>query len=359
MNHSEGTRDSTTVRSVAVVAGVSTATAARALGGYGTVSDKTRQKVQEAADQIGYRPNRLARSMITGKTKTLGLVIADIENSFFASASRGFADAARSAGYDVLIANTDEEPGMEQSAVRSLIERRVDGIVVSPASARITNHLERAVSDGIPLVLLDRHLKGFPADSVLVNSKEASRTAMTHLIEHGHSRIGILTGTSPAHPAGEGARPLDLISSGQERLQGYRAALKAAGLPVRPEYVKCGDFHREASADLTHELLALTEPPTALLATDSVITLGALTALHDAGLRIPTDISLIGIDDAEWATVVNPPLTVVAQPAYELGELAAQRVLERVQGGSSRPRRRNLPTRLIIRKSVAAPSRKR
>jgi len=319
----------------------------------------TRLKVQAAADEIGYRPNRLARSMITGKTKTLGLVIADIENSFFASASRGFADAARRAGYDVLIANTDEEPGMEQSAVRSLIERRVDGIVVAPASAKIINHLERAVHEGLPLVLLDRHLKGFPADSVLVNSKEAARVAVDHLIEHGHSCIGIVTGTSPAHPATEGSRSLDLISSGQERIQGYRAALKAAGIDVRLEYIKTGDFHRQASKDLTNELLALDEPPTAILTTDSVITLGALTALHDAGKRIPADISLVGIDDAEWATVVNPPLTVVAQPAYELGELAAQRVVERIQGSTTRPRRRNLPTQLIIRESVGAPPRTR
>jgi LacI family transcriptional regulator len=343
---------SPTIPDVARRAGVSTATAARALGGYGAVSEASRSAVLAAAEELGYRRNDLAAAMITGRTQTIGLVIADIENPFFAGAVRGVSDAARAAGYDVVLTNTDEDPDVERSSVKVLLSRRVDGIVVAPTSLE-TDHLTGAVAAGCPVVLLDRRLESFPADTVLVDNAAAARDVVRRLLEVGHRRIAMVTGgTSSDEPVTERLN----VSTGRDRVDGYLAALTEAGVAQPKAYLRSGAHNPELACRLMADLLDRPEPPTAVFASDSRVALGVLRAIREAGLAIPSDISMVSFDDADWTSVVNPAISVVAQPTYTLGRLAAERLLARIAGDESPPELHMMSTDFIARNSVGPPA---
>jgi LacI family transcriptional regulator len=351
-----------TLPEVARHAGVSTATAARALGGYGSVRESTRERVEAVALELGYRPNSLARSMITGSTRTLGVVLSDIENPSFRRSLRGIADTARGRGFEVLLANTDEELEKEETAVTLMTERRVDGLVVCPADSGDRTHLRAVIEAGIPVVLLDRKVAGLRADTVGIDNRKAARTATSYLIEQGHRDIAILTGGTPEmlermlRPDMRGVERLSATTVGS-RAAGFRDAMVEADLPIRPEYLSAGGFRREDAEAQTDRLVALVEPPTAILSFDAMQSLGAYHAISRAGIRCPEDISLLGFDDAEWADVVSPGLTVMAQPTYEIGVAACEILLWRVGGADAAPTHRRLPTELVERGSVAAPPR--
>ena len=349
-----------TLPQVARLAGVSTATAARALGGYGSVRAATRTRVVAAAEQLGYRANGLARSMITGSTNTIGVLMSDIENPFFRRSLRGIADTARSRGFEVLLANTDEQLETERSAVSLLAERRVDGMIVCPADEGDRDHLASVMASGIPVVLLDRRLSGVSADCVGIDNRRAAREATERLLAVGHSQIAIITGGSSSlgerlrRPHMKGVERLSATTVGS-RAAGYRDALDAAGIAVRRDYLSANGFRREDAVDATRTLMALEEPPTAILAFDSMQSLGALQAFGEIGIRCPDDVSLLGFDDAEWADVVSPPLTVINQPSYDIGVMACDLLLDRIGGESRRAVHRRLPTEFIERASVAPP----
>ncbi|MEU8876412.1 LacI family DNA-binding transcriptional regulator [Streptomyces javensis] len=358
-------RRAATIPDVAREAGVSRSTASRALADYGSVSPDARERVRAAAEKLGYRANQLARSMITGRTHTLGVVIADIQNPFFAGVTRGITDAAHAAGYQVLLANTDEDLGAERAAVKTLCDKHVDGLVVAPASTTEVGHLAALVEGVCPVVLLDRRAPSLPTDAVTVDNQGASADAVRRLIAAGHRRIALVTlvGSEPDGGAehGAGARTGDAasgpfpISTGVERVAGYRAALRAAGIEDTDAYLRVGTFHRQDPAVLTEELLSLPEPPTAVFATDSMIALGVLSAVNARGLRVPEDISVVAFDDAEWTRVVRPRLSVVAQPVQELGAEAVRALLTRIERGARPPRHITLDTTFITRDSVAPP----
>ncbi len=349
-----------TLPEVAARAGVSTATAARALGGYGSVRESTRQRVADAAAELGYRANVLARSMITGSTHTLGVVMSDIENPFFRRSLRGIADAARSRGFEILLANTDEEFDKERTAVTLLAERRVDGMVICPADAGDRAHLHSIISSGIPVVLLDRRVSGLGADTVGIDNRKAARQATEKLLERGHRRIAILTGGTPEigerlrRPDMKGVERLSATTVGA-RAAGYRDAMVAASAPVRPEWLSANGYRREDAVAETKQLMRSAEPPTAVLAFDSMQSLGALQGFRELGLRCPEDVTLLGFDDAEWADVVQPPLSVITQPAYDIGVQACELLLARIGGDDSRPVHHRLPTTFVDRESVGPP----
>ncbi len=357
MTTSDARRSAVTLPEVARAAGVATATAARALGGYGSVSEATRTKVLAAADRLGYRANGLARSMVTGSTHTIGVVVSDIENPFFSRALRGVADTAHAAGFEVILVNTDEDADKERRAVHVLTEKRVDGIVLSPAWDADNAHLT-SLAGVVPLVLLDRKLPGIGADMVGIGNRVATREVTEHLIALGHRRIGLLTGGDPATELPrmrDGLRGIEKLAATTigERAAGYRDALVAAGVELDLELVSAEGFHRSDAAVATRRLLTLEDPPTALIALDSLLSLGALQALRELGRRCPEDVSLVGFDDADWAEVVTPPLTVVAQPVYEIGVKAAELLLRRIEGGGgARPVTLRLPTSLVLRSST-------
>ena len=332
---------SVTIRDVARAAGVSTATAARALGGYGHASPAARRKVSESARQLGYRPNVVARALVSRATTTVGLVVGDIENPFFAAAARGLADVMDAHGYTVLLANADEDAGRERRAVDALRARQVDGMVVVPAPGASPEHLAELVTAGVPLVLLDRAVVGVAADSVLVRNVAGARAAVAHLAGLGHRRIGVVS-DSPE------------ITSSAERIQGYRQALRAAGIAPEPGLISIGGPTRDDGEAAALRLLDRADRPTAVFTANNFMTVGALRAARSLGLRIPDDVALVGFDDLDWTTLVQPPVTVVRQPVADLGRVAGERLLRRLEGDAGPPNRIRLDANLIVRGSCGA-----
>ncbi len=347
-------RSAPTIREVAALAGVSRATAARALGGHGSVSAAAATKVRAAAHELGYQANSVARSMITGRTMTLGVVVGDIENEFFSRLVRGFTDAVREHGFDAVLVNTDEGLESERSAIRVLLERRVDGLIVAPVSMRDGRHLREARDAGARIVLVDRRIPRSGLDTVIVDGVAAAREAVEHFLALGHRRIGLVTGNGIGVGVGEDEEQ-DPASTSVDRLTGYREALEAAGLPFDPDLVRPGDFHLGAARARTADLLRGADRPTAVLATDSVLALGAFLAVRDVGLSCPQDVSLAGFDDPPWTSVVQPPLSVMDQPAYELGATAGRRLVARVENDTLRPRTTSLFAAWRPRGSLAPP----
>lgn len=343
---------------VARQAGVSTATAGRALGGYGTVSERTRERVLVAADRLGYRINSLARSMITGSTHTIGVLVSDVSNPFFATALRGITDVTQPAGFEVLLSNTDRDIAAEGRAIAVMSEKRVDGVIVAPARPAEGAHLARTIDLGVPIVLLDRLASGVPeADTVTIDNEQAAAEAMAHLIELGHRHIGLLTEAGEDRTkVRKGRRRRGLLPSAV-RLRGYYAALDDAGIRIDEDLVATAHYDRDAAYDALLRLLDLTPPPTAVLCTDNVLASGAFRAAQDRGLRMPDDLSLIGFDDEPWTTLVRPELTIMEQPTYELGAHAGRQLLDRITSGpGSRTRHVQLQAKLVARASTAAPA---
>lgn len=332
-------RSSPTIQDVADLAGVSVAAAGRALGGYGSVRAEVRERVVAAAKELGYRSNPLARSMITGITHTLGLVVADIENPFFARVARGVADVAHRAGYEVLLVNSDEDLVTEQAAVRTLFDKRVDGLIVAPASDQRGTHLQEAVSGGTPVVLIDRTVEGLHADAIVADNESAARRAIGHLVGLGHRRIAALSSSGPIH-------------TNRARLEGYLKGLDDAGIDRDERLVRLVDYSREAATREAMAVIDGTGGATAIFTTDNVMSIGTFEGIQRAGRRVPDEVSIIGFDDLEWTTIVRPPMTVIAQPVYEVGAMAARRLLERIGGDEGPVRTCVLETAFIVRGST-------
>jgi len=353
---SETPRSRPTLNEVAAAAGVSRATAARALGEYGYVHSATRANVREAAERLGNRPHRIARSMVTGRTQTIGFVGADMENPFFGRTMAGILDVARSGGYEVIITNTQEDPELERRAVRVLHERQVDGVIFTPAQFGDASQLRRLADEGVPIVLVDRSIRGLAADAVLIDNVRAARSGVVRLIELGHARIGLITndlGGDPVARLRETALDPTHASTGAARGVGYLAALQGAGLPIDPALIApTARFTREAAAEAAGRLLGLRVRPTAILTVDNVLTLGAFEAIQRSGLEFPEQISLLGFDDLDWTTIVRPTLSVIAQPGYDIGATAARRLLARLDHEDSPGQVLFLDTELIEREST-------
>ena len=342
-----------TVQDVADRAGVGKATAARALGGYGAVSPEVQRRVEAAALALGYRPNGLARSMSTGRTNTIGVVVGDIENPFFGLAVRGISDVARQRGFDVVLSNTGEQVEVEQSAVRTLLDRRVDGLIVSAANSAVTAHLSDILAMNRPLVLLDRLVPAVVADAVVVDNFDAARTATAHLLEAGHRRIAFISSSRPRDDEQELIVSEITTSTVRDRLTAFIGALDAAGVREPASLVRLGATGYLTTRQIVANLLALPDVPTAIVASDSVVALNVLRSLRDLGVDVPGRVSLIMFDDADWATVTSPPLTVIAQPIYDLGSEAARRLLDRLDGRTATAPTSTFTARLIPRGSVA------
>lgn len=355
-----GRRKAPTVLDVARVAGVARATAARVLGDYGSVRPELRARVLEAAADVGYQPNRLARSMVSGASRTLGAVVADIGNPFFATAVRAIADEARTAGFEVVLANSDEAVAEERAAVQVLVEKRVDGLIVAPAPDGSHDHLARLRDIGPPLVLLDRNVPQLATDAVIIDGGAAAAAAAQHLMSLGHERLAVVTDVATSHALSDlpaAAREVEGMGTAAMRLVGFLGAMAEAGLRPRAEMVVQAAPTLEGARETTLALLDAEVRPTALFTTDNVMTLGAFEALQERGVPIPEAISLFGFDDLEWTRIVRPPVSVVAQPVYELGVAAARRILARVGGDEGPVETLVLPTRLVMRESTAPPPR--
>lgn len=359
--HSQPTTGRPTIEDVAAAAGVSRATAARALGGYGRVSDETRSLVRKHAQALGYQANRLAQGMVTGRTLTLGFVSADMADAFFGQTMRGFTDIARAQGYDVIITNSEEDPRLERRAVETMLQRRVDGLLLAPTQLDKPRQLEGVLASGLPVVQIDRSVRGLAADAVLIDNVGAAREAVNHLIERGHERIGLLTaGLADGDPLAQ----LDAVATDPvhaptplSRAVGYLSALRSAGLPAEAGLIASASsvsrYAGRAEAAVAG-LLAQADPPTAILAVDGTLTLHAFEAVQDSRFRFPAECTVLGFDDLDWTRIVRPRVTVVAQPAYDIGATAARRLLARLAGDASPPQTLLLETSLVVRESTTS-----
>ncbi len=333
-----------TLKDVAAAANVSRATAARALNDYGYVGGETARRVQEAAEKLGYRGNRVAQALRRGELPLVGFVLGDIQNPFFARIAHDLEESFRKRRHNLLLASSDENPAQEKELLESLRALSVRGFVVAPTSADDHAHLEASIRDGAPVVLIDRAARNLACDSVLVDNEGGARKAVAYLIENGHRRIGLLQDETR-------------IFTSQERLAGYRNALAAHGIGLDPALISVSPSTIEHGIDATIRLFSQRNPPTAVFTVDSLMTQGALLALRSMGLSIPRDVSLIGFDDFNLATFTDPQITVVAQPIADIGPLAADMLLDRLAGRKDPPRNALFPTRLIVRGSVSRAAR--
>lgn len=330
-----------TMKDVAARAGVSTATVSRALNRDGNgVKDATHSKVLEAVRELGYHPNHLPRNLRFSTSRTLGLVISDINNPFFPAVARGCEDVAQRHGYTVVLSNTDESSDREVTALRTMAAERAAGVMV--ASTGTTNEGVRALSDmGIPVVALDRFIEGIDVDSVTVDNLGGAYEAVSHLAALGHERIAMISGPQMA-------------SSIRARQAGYEKAIGVHGLTGH-DLVRRGDLRTEGGRRATLEVLDISQPPTAIFSVNNQTTVGVLSALSERGLRIPDDISVIGFDDLATAELLDPPLSVVDQPAYELGERGAELLLRRVENPAVPIEQLVLRPSLVLRASTDSP----
>lgn len=346
-------RRDVTVADVAKAAQVSKAQAARALGNYGAVSDDVRERVLAAAEELEYRPNELARSMNTGKSNTIGVVVGDIENPHFGLATRGITDAAKKSGYNVILINTDEEQAAEVDAVRVLLDKRVDGLIVAPASSVETAHLRQVRESGRPLVLLDRAAEGLDAETFAVDMGGISYESTKHLIAAGHRRIAFVSTVRTNAPYVAGMK-LD-SSQISDRLDGIHRAFDEAGLPQPTDLVRLNAGDADSIMRITRELLHDPDPATAIIASDGLIALSVVEAVQNLGLSIPEDVSFLMYDDFAWTRLTTPPLTVIAQPVYDMGMAAASALIRQIEGRKSVSPAPELAASLIQRGSVGAP----
>ncbi|CAM3622002.1 LacI family transcriptional regulator [Deinococcus saxicola] len=328
------------IQDVAALAQVSTATASRALSRPEMVADGTRKRVMKAAQQLGYQPNVMARSLRQRESRTVGLIVADILNPFHALLAKGVQDTAEQQGYVTLLFNSDEQPEKEARAINTLRGHLLQGLIVVPTSGT-RDHLKALPK--LPVVELDRVSGNPQASTVTVDNVSGARAATAHLTGLGHTRIGMIVGQQN-------------ISTGVDRYAGYRAGLESAGLAYDPALVRSGHHREDDGHRAALELLASpdVQRPTALFVGNNEMTVGAVLAARELGLRIPEDLSIVGFDDSRWAQTMSPPLTVVAQPAYELGVHACEQLFSLLHG-AGRAARVQLPTELIIRHSTGPP----
>jgi len=306
------------------------------------VSVDRRERVESAIRKLGYHPNHVARSLKLRRTKMLGMVISDITNPFFSQMVRGAEDAAIERNYLLLTFNTDDRVEREKQVLAVLRSRRVDGIllVVAP-SARRPLHIQETIKARTPIVCLDRVPPGIRVDSVSVDNAAAAHDCVRHLLALGHKKIGIITGPMA-------------IQTAQERLQGYKAALTEAGIPIKPEWIREGDFHTESGYRKGRELLIMGDRPTALFTSNSLMAIGVLLALSELGLSCPHDLALATFDDLPLSEVFKPNLTAVAQPAYSIGYKGADLLIQRIESDemTTDPVKIRFPTELKIREST-------
>lgn len=355
-----GGRRRPTVTDVARAAGVSVATAGRVLGDYGNVSAEMQAQVRAAAERLGYAPNVLARGMRSGSTGSIGFLGSDIANPFFATAMRGVCDVARVEGSEPILVNSDEGIEVERRAVNVLLARQIDGIIVSPASVTDVEHLKQARDHGVPVVLLDRHSPVLDADSVVIDNEAAAYRAVQHLLELGHRDIGLLARTDPdeapqfdRHSKTKRIHVHGAARPSNDRIRGYVAAMQDAGIVIGDELLGHSPWSVADGMDQEADrLLARPNRPTAIFASDNRATQSAYTAARRHRLDIPRQLSLVGFDDLDWTTLVDPPVTVVAQSPMDMGRVAAELLFARIKGSDEPPQRRVLPTELLIRGST-------
>ncbi len=326
---------------VARAAQVSVATVSALINGTTKVSPALTQRIEAAISAIGYERNAIARSLKLGATKTIGLLVTDIRNPFFADIVATIQYALNRVGYAVMVCSSDEDTALQDMQVKLLLDRAVDGLIIAPAGEDVMLK-DFLASVRRPMVIIDRTCEGLDVDTVTLDNRKAVLDATSYLIGLGHRRIGYIAG------------PL-ITSTGRDRLAGYRDALAMAALPYIDEFVQDGDSREAGGYRAAMQLLTQRDRPSAIFSANNLMTIGAMRAIRDAGLSCPDDISVACFDDFPWADVFRPHLTTIAQPVQAIGEHAARLLLDRLSAKADEvPRRLVMQGRLIVRESCRA-----
>lgn len=325
------------LKEVAELAGVSTATVSRVLSDKPHVRPEVREKVLQAVQALAYRPNLVARSLRSQQSSTIGLIVSDIRNPFFTAISRAVEDRAHEEGYSVFLCNTDENPKKELLYLNLMQDENVAGVIFSPTRQMAQKFTAEQMR--IPTVIIDREVHADLVDVVLINNVTAARQLAEHLIGNGYRRIAGLFG--------------DASTTGRQRRQGVEEALAAHGLPITPEWMRFVSAKINTGKTAALELLSAPEPPEAIVTTNSLLTAGALLAIQERGLRIPQDVALVGFDETAWSTLVQPPITLIAQPTEEIGRTATELLLKRIEDPHRPAREVILKGQLLVRGSSA------
>lgn len=335
-----------TIKEVAEKAGVSITTVSHVVNETRYVSDELTEKVYEAMRDLRYRPNIVARSLRSGQTKTIGLILPDISNPFFAEFSRKIEDKGFTFGYNVILCNADEDDAKQQRYIDVLLSKQVDGLIFFSTGYldTINQTLDRY---DIPVVITDREPEGVNSDIVLIDNRMGGYQAARYLLSLGHRRIACISGPS-------------LIRPSAQRVGGYRAALEEAGVDVDEDLIRTGTFRFESGEAEMRQLMKLPDPPTAVFTCNDLMALGAMKAVQSAGLRVPEDFSIVGFDNSPLSKMVYPQLTTVSQPVTEMADLTVELLVEKINIKENQKRNKALKpeykrvildTRLIIRES--------
>lgn len=329
----------TTISDVAKAAGVSTATVSRVLNGNTEVDPVMAARVRSVVENLSYRPSRIARSLRTRRSSVWTLIISDIRNPFFTDMVRGVEDVAFLNGYSLVLCNSDENVVKELDYLQLALAENMSGVMLTPASRSKTD-ISKLTAHGVPVVTVDRRLKTGGVDSVLVDNTKGAEMAVAHLARAGYRRIGYVSGPTS-------------ISTGAERLAGYRTGVRIHKLRTGSDLIRYGDFHAEGGKIAMHQLLELEDEIDAVFVANNLMTLGAMDAIAEAGLTVPTDIAVVGFDDMSWAPLLRPSLTTVAQPTYDVGAETARMLLGRINGFTGSARELMLAPTLRVRASSA------
>ena len=328
----------TTIHDVAKSAGVSPITVSRVVNRLENVRPDTRARVEKAIEELGYVRNLAASSLRSNETYTLALILPDITNSFWTTVARGVEDAAQKDGYSVLLCNTDEKPEKFTKYLDTVLQQRVDGVMLVP----VTNdslHLSQLGNRNVPTVILDRRVPNWAGDSVTCDSIAASRALVQHLLKLGHTRIAIISGPAAT-------------STAEDRVAGYCLAMSQAGIPLDPSLIMRGEYRFSSGQAMAHNLVHSGLEPTAIIATNNAIAEGVLEELKSEGKKIPGDMAVVCFDEISEMERFFPFLTIITQPAYDIGFKATQLLLSRIKSNDPLPGRQViLPTQLVLRYS--------
>jgi LacI family transcriptional regulator len=328
-----------TLADIAREAGTSASTASRALSGRGYVSHEARQRLREAADRLGYVPNASARALKQRTSRVVGVAVSDLGNQFYANLAAGIEQTLREAEYQMVLVSDNSDEAQEIACARAFLAMRAAGVILTPAdrgaAALLTRH-------GLPVVEIDRRLANVPCDAVVIDNERGAQEATEHLLALGHTRIALLVADTD-------------WTSDAGRLHGYVAAHELAKLPIDERLILPLGFHAP-DAEVRIAALLGAHRPTAIFAANNTLAEHAWQVLRRLGLRLPTDVSLVGFDDVPWMAMVDPGITVVAQPSLEMGRRAAQLLLRRAEDPSCPPALEILEPALVVRGSTAPPA---
>ncbi len=332
-----------TIKDIAAKAGVSSATVSRVINDSGPVSEETRKLVLDIIEELNYIPNAVARSLSKNETNIIGVVVPDINNPFFGEVIKGVTLVAEKNDLNIILCNTNENVDTEKKYLQMLKGQRIKGIIITPTSDKNefnSEYLSLLESMGIPIVLIDRDVKYSNFDGVFLDNVQGAFDGVQAFIKEGHKDIAIIAGPKTSKP-------------GRDRYRGYKKAMAIHKIPIKEEYVFFGDFKLNSGYEITKQIINMENPPTAIFTCNNMMTLGCIKALRENSINIPRDMAIIGFDEIETLNVLGIPISVISRPTFEMGSIAADMLIEKLNKSTKQDRtnRLTLMPKLLLKGS--------